>query len=110
MPRTSNVLRPNLISRFVYGTLTCLLLSLLSVQADEAPLKIGVLVTLTGPFAQLGADGADGIKLAVDVFGGKLPGVRSRFLQRTARPTRIRRLRRRARWLNGTAFNLSSVL
>ncbi|MBV9490664.1 MAG: ABC transporter substrate-binding protein [Verrucomicrobia bacterium] len=73
-PRTRNVFGPKRICEFAFVTLSCLLLSALSVRADEAPLKIGVLVTLTGPFAQLGADGADGIKLAVDEFGGKVAG------------------------------------
>ncbi|HEY0791090.1 MAG TPA: ABC transporter substrate-binding protein [Chthoniobacterales bacterium] len=56
-------------------TAACVLLFASSLRAEEAPpLKIGVLVTLTGPFAQLGSDGADGIKIAVDEFGGKVAG------------------------------------
>jgi len=41
---------------------------------SKEPLRVGVLVTLTGAFAQLGQDGADGVKIAFDEIGNKING------------------------------------
>ncbi|MFZ1382725.1 MAG: ABC transporter substrate-binding protein [Scrofimicrobium sp.] len=45
-----------------------------SSDSSAEPIKIGVLATLTGSFAQLGEDGVDGVKIAVDEFGGEIDG------------------------------------
>lgn len=37
-------------------------------------IKIGVLATLTGPFAALGQDGVDGVNIALEEFGGEING------------------------------------
>ena len=51
-----------------------MLLSACSTQAapTEEPIRVGVLVTLTGAFAQLGQDGADGVKIAFDEVGNMI--------------------------------------
>lgn len=38
------------------------------------PIRVGVLATLTGPFAQLGQDGVDGVKIAFDEVGNEING------------------------------------
>ncbi|GIL09001.1 MAG: ABC transporter substrate-binding protein [Chloroflexota bacterium] len=43
-------------------------------QDAVEPIRIGVLASLTGPLAQLGADGVDGVQLAVAEFGGQIAG------------------------------------
>lgn len=43
-------------------------------QENPEPIRIGVMASLTGPFAQLGADGVDGVNLAVAEFGGEVNG------------------------------------
>lgn len=45
-----------------------------SSNSSGEPIKIGVLATLTGSFAQLGEDGVDGVKIAVDEFDGNVDG------------------------------------
>lgn len=47
-----------------------------AIQAQDTvePIRIGVLASLTGPFAQLGADGVDGVNLAIEEFGGQIAG------------------------------------
>ena len=42
-------------------------------QAAE-PIRIGVLATLTGPFAALGEEGVDGVKMAFEEFNNELGG------------------------------------
>jgi branched-chain amino acid transport system substrate-binding protein len=44
------------------------------VPASEEPIRVGVLATLTGPFAQLGQDGVDGVKIAFDEIGNQIAG------------------------------------
>ncbi|MFB4202569.1 ABC transporter substrate-binding protein [Arhodomonas sp. KWT2] len=41
---------------------------------DKEPIRIGVMASLSGAFAQMGADGVDGVKLAVEEFGGEING------------------------------------
>ncbi len=43
-------------------------------SSSKEPIRVGVLVTLTGPFAQLGQDGADGVKIAFDEIGNQING------------------------------------
>lgn len=55
-----------------------LMLALLAGTAASAhadPVKIGVITTLSGPGGYLGQDVRDGMKLAIDMEGGKLGGV-----------------------------------
>jgi len=42
--------------------------------AAAGTIKMGELATLTGPFAQLGADGLRGVQTALDEFGGQVAG------------------------------------
>lgn len=46
----------------------------LSQAAGEEPIRIGVISSLSGPFAQLGEDGVDGIKIALEEVGNKIGG------------------------------------
>jgi len=46
-----------------------------SAQAQQQPVKIGMITTLSGPGGYLGQDIRDGFKLAIDMEGGKLGGV-----------------------------------
>ncbi len=41
----------------------------------QDPVKIGVITTLSGPGGYLGQDVRDGMKMAIDMEGGKLGGV-----------------------------------
>jgi branched-chain amino acid transport system substrate-binding protein len=45
-----------------------------SSSATGEPIKIGVLATLTGSFAQLGQDGVDGVNIAMDEVGSQVAG------------------------------------
>jgi branched-chain amino acid transport system substrate-binding protein len=56
------------------ATATALALAPLSVLADEK-VKVGVIVTLSGPAAVLGGQIRDGFNLAVKTLGGKLGGL-----------------------------------
>jgi branched-chain amino acid transport system substrate-binding protein len=44
------------------------------ITTSKEPIRIGVLATLTGPFAQLGQDGVDGVKIAFDEVGNQIAG------------------------------------
>lgn len=59
------------------NTLLALSVALASATAALAadPVKIGVITTLSGPGGYLGQDVRDGMKLAIDMEGGKLGGV-----------------------------------
>ncbi|WP_089177762.1 ABC transporter substrate-binding protein [Bosea sp. AS-1] len=46
-----------------------------SALAQQAPVKIGMITTLSGPGGYLGQDIRDAFKLAIDMEGGKLGGV-----------------------------------
>ncbi len=46
----------------------------LSQAAGEEPIRIGVISSLSGPFAQLGEDGVDGVKIALEEIGNKIDG------------------------------------
>ena len=51
------------------------LLSLGAASAQQAPVKIGLITTLSGPGGYIGQDIRDAFKLAMDMNGGKLGGV-----------------------------------
>lgn len=51
------------------------------VHAQTAPIKVGVALDISGPFAAPGADVRDGINLAVKLLDGKLGGVPAQFIQ-----------------------------
>jgi branched-chain amino acid transport system substrate-binding protein len=41
---------------------------------DEKPIRIGVIASLSGAFAQMGADGVDGVKIAFEEIGYEIAG------------------------------------
>jgi branched-chain amino acid transport system substrate-binding protein len=50
-------------------------LSVASVTAAQAQVRVGLFATLTGPSAEVGRDQVDGFSLALEQLGGKLGGV-----------------------------------
>ncbi len=56
------------------AALACLLAATGARAADEGPVKVGILVTLSGPGAVLGQQVRDGFNLAVAERGGKFAG------------------------------------
>ena len=46
----------------------------LSQAAGEEPIRIGVISSLSGPFAQLGEDSVDGVKIALEEVGYQIGG------------------------------------
>ena len=57
------------------AALSVIALATVPALAQQAPVKIGMITTLTGPGAYLGQDIRDAFKLAIDQEGGKLGGV-----------------------------------
>ncbi|GAA5231862.1 ABC transporter substrate-binding protein [Verticiella sediminum] len=45
------------------------------------PIKVGIALDISGPFAALGAEARDGFNLAIEQLGSKLGGVDAEFLQ-----------------------------
>src|SRR5690606_31825774 len=45
------------------------------------PIKVGVALDVSGPFATIGAETRDGLNLAIEQLGGKLGGFDAEFLQ-----------------------------
>ena len=64
-------------------TTLCLALSLGTWSLSQAaePIKVGVALDISGPFAAIGVETRDGLELAVEQLGGKLGGVEAQFLQ-----------------------------
>ncbi|TCR70453.1 ABC transporter substrate-binding protein [Bosea sp. BK604] len=58
----------------LFGLATSLLMSA-AAFAQQAPVKIGMITTLSGPGGYLGQDIRDAFKLAIEMEGGKLGGV-----------------------------------
>ena len=59
-----------------------LALSLTAALAAHAdPVKVGIALDISGPFATIGAETRDGINLAIEKLGGKLGGQPAEFLQ-----------------------------
>lgn len=67
MPKLKNVV----VSLALCGTL----------NAYAEPVKVGVALDISGPFATIGAETRDGLNLAVERLGGKLGGVEAEFIQ-----------------------------
>ncbi|WP_159913223.1 ABC transporter substrate-binding protein [Pantoea sp. 18069] len=65
----------SLVAAVVLGSLATL------TQAQTTPIKVGVALDISGPFAAPGADVRDGINLAVKLLDGKLGGVPAQFIQ-----------------------------
>lgn len=63
-------------NKFILGGTVLALGTLLSssIYANTDPIRIGVLATLEGPFAQSGQDAMRGAELALKVHGGKING------------------------------------
>ena len=53
----------------------------LAFQAHAEPIRVGVALDISGPFATIGAETRDGLNLAVEKLGGKLGGQPAEFLQ-----------------------------
>lgn len=49
--------------------------------ASAAPIKVGLALDISGPFAATGAEQRDGFNLAIDMLGNKLGGQPAEFLQ-----------------------------
>ena len=49
--------------------------------AQAEPIKVGVALDISGPFATIGAETRDGLTLAVEKLGSKLGGVQAEFIQ-----------------------------
>ena len=60
-----------------------LLLALGGLPAAHAadPIKVGIALDISGPFATIGAEIRDGFNLAIEQLGGKLGGMPTAFLQ-----------------------------
>jgi branched-chain amino acid transport system substrate-binding protein len=56
------------------NSLVALSMLLAAATAAHAQIKVGVLVTLTGPSAEVGRDQVDGFSLALEQLGGRLGG------------------------------------
>lgn len=52
-----------------------------ALNAYAEPVKVGVALDISGPFATIGAETRDGLNLAVERLGGKLGGVEAEFIQ-----------------------------
>ncbi|MCU0808187.1 MAG: ABC transporter substrate-binding protein, partial [Candidatus Contendobacter sp.] len=62
------------------AALTLALCGALSAHAAD-PIKVGVALDISGPFATIGAEIRDGFNLAIEQLGGKLGGMPAEFLQ-----------------------------
>ncbi|GGK28921.1 ABC transporter substrate-binding protein [Salinarimonas ramus] len=60
---------------FAAATLGLLATTALTHAQSTDPMKVGVIVTLSGPAASLGEQARDGFQLAIDQLGGELGGV-----------------------------------
>ena len=69
--------RPPVLMRLAAAALT-----LAAAQAHAAdPIRVGIALDISGPFAAGGAEARDGIELAIKQLGGKLGGQAAEFLQ-----------------------------
>ncbi len=62
------------------AALSLALCGALSAHAAD-PVKVGVALDISGPFATIGAETRDGLNLAIERLDGKLGGVPAEFLQ-----------------------------
>ena len=62
-------------------TLLSLLLCGAAASAMAAPVKVGLALDISGPFAALGAEARDGFALGIKQLGGKLGGVPVEFVE-----------------------------
>lgn len=53
----------------------------LAFQAHAEPIRVGVALDISGPFATIGAETRDGLNLAIEKLGGRLGGEPAEFLQ-----------------------------
>jgi len=72
-------------SRFLKGVATLAVGSVVMAGAARAqapaPIKVGVALDISGPFAAPGAEIRDGLNLAIKLLGSKLGGVPAEFIQ-----------------------------
>lgn len=63
-----------------HAVLAAVLCSALVAQAAD-PVKVGIALDISGPFAAAGAEARDGFDLAIETLGGKLGGQPAEFLK-----------------------------
>ena len=67
-------------TKYLTGVATAAMLGLLFGAVNAEPVKVGMIVTLSGPPAALGKQSRDGFQLALDKLGGKLGGQETEFI------------------------------
>ena len=67
-------------TKYLTGVATAAMLGLLAGAVNAEPVKVGMIVTLSGPPAALGKQSRDGFQLALDKLGGKLGGQGTEFI------------------------------
>ncbi len=67
-------------NRFFASVAASAILAVAAVTANAEPVKVGMIVTLSGPPAALGKQSRDGFQLALDKLGGKLGGQETQFI------------------------------
>ena len=67
-------------TKYLTGVATAAMLGLLAGAVNAEPVKVGMIVTLSGPPAALGKQSRDGFQLALDKLGGKLGGQETEFI------------------------------
>ncbi len=65
---------------YVSGAAISAVLALVAGTVNAEPVKVGMIVTLSGPPAALGKQSRDGFQLALDKLGGKLGGQETEFI------------------------------
>ncbi|UUZ73560.1 ABC transporter substrate-binding protein [Polaromonas sp. P1(28)-8] len=78
--RISSLLMSSLRTAGVAGALALLGVSATPVMAAE-PIKVGIALDISGPFASAGTEARDGFNLAIKLLGGKLGGQAAEFVQ-----------------------------
>lgn len=64
-----------------FKQLLCATVLVAAIPALAAPVKVGIALDVSGPFAALGAEARDGFALAIKQLGGKLGGQEAEFIQ-----------------------------
>ena len=67
-------------TKYLTGVATAAVLGLMAGAVNAEPVKVGMIVTLSGPPAALGKQSRDGFQLALDKLGGKLGGQETEFI------------------------------
>ncbi len=67
-------------TKYLTGVAAAAVLGLMAGAVNAEPVKVGMIVTLSGPPAALGKQSRDGFQLALDKLGGKLGGQETEFI------------------------------